>query len=177
MDLEKLVGKSAWKRGEFEPYRYFCPHCGTERKIVAPPEPQVRHYFQVAVAAAFFTALFWPVFDLKGLVSFIPMWMCFEAVYRIRARARLVCDECNFDPSLYLVDSKLAREQVDEHFKKKFAELGIPFPEPTKDKRVATGKIVNEPAYAKVGQAPKPKEEKTGAKTDAEKLAEKLPHT
>ena len=42
----------------------------------------------------------------------------------------LACPHCGFDPYLYLADVKLARQEIEEHWKRKFAEHGIPFPSP-----------------------------------------------
>ncbi len=73
----------------------------------------------------------WHWFDWKGIVSFVPFWAVFEVFYRTRMRAALVCDQCGFDPVLYLVDVKKAREQVELHYRKLFADKGIPYPEKT----------------------------------------------
>jgi hypothetical protein len=70
----------------------------------------------------------WRWFEWKGIVSFLPFWLVFEVFYRARVRAALSCDQCGFDPILYLVDVKRARREIEEHWKKKFAEKGIPYP-------------------------------------------------
>jgi hypothetical protein len=40
----------------------------------------------------------------------------------------LACNHCGFDPYLYLIDVPRAREVVENHWRKKFAEKGIPYP-------------------------------------------------
>jgi hypothetical protein len=74
--------------------------------------------------------LTWTFFQWKGLVSFIPFWCIFEVIYRTRARATIYCKSCGFDPYLFLVDTELAKKEVDGHWRKKFEEKGIPYPEP-----------------------------------------------
>lgn len=71
----------------------------------------------------------WNWFEWKGVVSFLPFWTFFEMVYRSRVRAALACTQCGFDPYLYLIDVPRAREVVENHWRKKFAEKGIPYPE------------------------------------------------
>jgi hypothetical protein len=71
----------------------------------------------------------WPWLQWKGVFSFLPLWIVFEVSYRTRVRADIRCRSCGFDPLLYLVDVQKAREEIREHWKKKFQEKGIPFPE------------------------------------------------
>ncbi|MFL5812764.1 MAG: hypothetical protein ACJ763_04250 [Bdellovibrionia bacterium] len=70
----------------------------------------------------------WSWFEWKGIVSFFPLWSVFEVIYRARVRAALACDRCGFDPYLYLIDVPRAREVVENHWRKKFADKGIPYP-------------------------------------------------
>ncbi|MGZ3699270.1 MAG: hypothetical protein ACXWPM_12800 [Bdellovibrionota bacterium] len=91
--------------------------------------PQTRHYIQVALTALVFMLATWKWFAWKGLVSFIPMWTGFEVFYRVRMRGALPCSGCGFDPYLYLNDVQKARTEVQNHWKKKFEEMGIPFPD------------------------------------------------
>lgn len=74
----------------------------------------------------------WPLFGAKGVVIFVPLWAGFETFYRLRARAKMRCDSCAFDPYLYLVDAKKARGEIDAHFKKMFEARGLAFPPPKK---------------------------------------------
>ncbi len=70
----------------------------------------------------------WRWFEWRGVVSFVPFWLIFEAVYRARCRGILNCTQCGFDPYLYLIDTRRARAEVESHWRKKFAEKGIPYP-------------------------------------------------
>jgi hypothetical protein len=73
--------------------------------------------------------VFWKALGWKGLASFVPLWALFELVYRWRVRALLTCSLCGFDPYLFRVNVQWARRDVEAHWRKKFAEKGIPYPE------------------------------------------------
>jgi hypothetical protein len=83
---------------------------------------------QVGLTAIFFMLVAWPIFNWKGIVSFLPIWLVFETVYRMKTRSALLCPHCGFDPILYLSDAPKARAEITAHWRKKFAEKGIPFP-------------------------------------------------
>jgi hypothetical protein len=128
--------KTLWKnKGHSHGWSFICPLCRINRKVPLPPSPQPRHFVQVLITSAFFTVLTWNLFQWKGFVSFIPFWCIFEVIYRTRARATLYCKNCGFDPYLFLINSDLAKKEVEGHWRKKFEEKGIPYPEP-KAKRI-----------------------------------------
>jgi hypothetical protein len=93
---------------------------------------------QIGLTAIVFMLATWSWFEWKGIVSFFPLWTLFEGIYRSRVRAALACDRCGFDPYLYLIDVPRAREVVENHWRKKFAEKGIPYPEKNVGKPAAT---------------------------------------
>ena len=62
------------------------------------------------------------------MVTFFPLWILFETIYRARMRAALKCNSCGFDPSLYLVDVQKAKAGVERYWELKFAEKGIIHP-------------------------------------------------
>jgi hypothetical protein len=95
-------------------------------------------FLHVAIATAFFSLLFWPLMGFKGLFAFvIPVGLVMETVYRLKMRALLECPDCGFDPILYLSDQKKAVRQVEESWRKKYSEKGIPFPENPGTSRVS----------------------------------------
>ena len=120
-------------------FRFFCAGCNRERKIAPPAKAGSPRFFaHVAIATAFFSLLFWPWMGAKGLLAFvIPVGLVMEAVYRIKMRAALECPDCRFDPILYLSDPQRAVKQVEEAWRKKFTEKGIPFPENPRTSRVS----------------------------------------
>lgn len=125
--------KLYWRDKASASWSFICPLCASPRKLPCQPRPTLRHYVQIALTAAFFTLVTWSWFDWKGIVSFVPMWTVFEALYRGRVRAASHCPHCGFDPYLYLVDVKRARSEIEAHWRKKFAEKGIPYPEKPMD--------------------------------------------
>ena len=127
--MDPFRAKSFWRDRATKAWSFICPHCSTPRKIPYQPRPTPMHYVQIGLTAAFFTLLTWHWFSWKGMVSFIPLWTAFEAIYRGKVRAAMYCSNCGFDPYLYLVDVKRARTQIETHWRGKFAEKGIPYPE------------------------------------------------
>lgn len=133
MDLLRQVvfkpKKIFWREKGTEPYAFICPLCNSPRKVPLQPRPTPRHYAQIALTAAMLMLATWPFFGLKGVVWFIPLWTGFEILYRSRLRGALRCEKCGFDPVLYLSDVSGARREVETHWRGKFAEKGIPYPE------------------------------------------------
>ncbi len=110
-------------------YDFFCPHCRIERRLATRPNPwQPKYVFQIGLTSMVISLALWPLMGAKGLVSFVPLWAVFETVFRLRARALLVCPECGFDPFLYLQDVKKARAQVEARMRDRFKERGLPWP-------------------------------------------------
>jgi hypothetical protein len=126
----QAVSKSFWKERSSEIWSFFCPQCKIPRRVPYRAKPSLKHYAQIGLTAAVFTLATWTWFNWKGIVVFLPLWVVFETLYRSRVRAALSCEQCGFDPILYLVDVKRARQEIEDHWKKKFAEKGIPYPVP-----------------------------------------------
>ncbi len=144
MDLVKV--KSFWRDRGAQPWSFLCPHCSAPRKMGFQPRPTRRHFAQIAMTAVFFTYLTWSWFTWKGIIAFVPMWTIFEVVHRTRVRGALPCQQCGFDPYLYLTDVKRARAEIESHWRKKFAEKNVPYPERPEPKEPApppsSGKLV-----------------------------------
>lgn len=118
-----------WKDRAPTSWSFFCPLCRTTRTLASQPRLVPRHLLQVALTTIIFMLATWSWFEWKGIVAFVPFWAVFELVFRSRQRIALKCPHCGFDPYLYLVDIQQAREQIENHWRKKFSEKGIPFPE------------------------------------------------
>jgi hypothetical protein len=133
-DVLRAASKSIWKERFTRNFEFYCPMCTAPRRIGMDPRPgQPIHFAQVGLTAiliAIGCELYLPWIGWKALVSFVPLWIAFETVYRARVRAKVVCSKCGFDPVLYLVDVDKARAAIQDHWRKRFAERGIPFPEP-----------------------------------------------
>lgn len=124
-----LPKRSFWRDRIRQIWAFYCPLCNVPRRIPYQPRPGFKHMAQVGLTAIIFMLATWSRFEWKGIVSFFPLWTIFEVVYRSRVRAALTCNQCGFDPYLYLIDVPRAREVVENHWRKKFAEKGIPYPE------------------------------------------------
>jgi hypothetical protein len=122
--------KTLWQeaRPADQVWSFYCPQCKIPRKIPYKARPTLKHYAQVGLTALVFVLMTWNWFTWKGIVAFVPMWVVFEALYRTKVRAALSCENCGFDPILYLVDVKRARRDIEDHWKKRFEEKGIPYP-------------------------------------------------
>jgi hypothetical protein len=86
------------------------------------------HVLQISLCSAIAALCTWPWLGWKGAVWFIPIWVGFETLYRLKVQSVLNCESCGFDPLTYLVDVKKARSQVDTFWRNRFAEKGIPYP-------------------------------------------------
>ncbi len=123
---KNLWSKSLWKDRKSGHWHFFCPLCRVRRSLTFRPKVwTLRHVLQVGITAALFTCTTWPWFGWKGIVSFVPFWIIFETVFRMKMRTALICKHCGFDPFLYMVDSKRARQELEEHWKKRFIEKGL----------------------------------------------------
>lgn len=120
--------KSAWAQKPKHYWSFFCPVCRANRKMTQAPSPTLFHYFQIGLTAIVFTLLTWNWFSWKGMVSFFPLWIFFEVVYRSRVRIAVGCPHCGFDPFLYMTHSDWARDEMEVHWRKKFQEKGIVLP-------------------------------------------------
>ncbi len=112
-----------------KPFKYYCPFCQVQHTLQqSAPKPTLKHHFQIALTTAVLMLILWPWTHLKGVVFFVPIWAIFELVFRTRTRAALVCVNCGFDPTLYLVDASKARTEVEVFWRKKFADRGLAYP-------------------------------------------------
>lgn len=122
--------KTVWQERQPDVFTFICPLCKRARSLAFRTQPGgFKHIMAVGVTTLLFMLLAWNWFSWKGLVAFVPFWSIFEVVYRWRTRAALFCKECGFDPYLFKTDLKVAKREVEVHWRKKYAERGIPFPE------------------------------------------------
>lgn len=122
--------KTHWiEKHAHERYRYLCPKCGIQRVISHHPNPgSFKNFLRIGILTAVFVWASWPWFEWKGIVAFVPFWVCFEVIYRLRTRRDLLCMNCGFDPLLFLQDATLAKKEMEEFWRKRFGELKIPYP-------------------------------------------------
>lgn len=132
-DVMREASRSIWKEAPGQCYSFYCPLCKSSRNLKMHPRPgQIRHFAQVGITTVLLSALvahFVPWIGWKTLVGFVPLWIGFETVYRARVRTSAACQHCGFDPFLYLSDRKRARNAIREHWRKRYEEKGLEFPE------------------------------------------------
>jgi len=129
--MELIPQNTVWKEKQKSVFTFFCPCCRISRVITLHPNPvQLKNFLRVGIAAVFFTLATWSFFGLKGMVSFIPLWIGFEFFYREKVRQMLFCKTCGFDPYLYKTNLKKTRETIQKHQESRKAKL-TPTPPPT----------------------------------------------
>ena len=127
-----------WEGAPRNHWQFYCPFCGVSRRLKMHPKPQPKHFFQVGLTSAFLTVLTWPLFGIKGLVVFIPLWIGFEVLYRLKVRAELSCGNCGFDPVLYLADLPSARKEMEAFWSKKKPQPKVSSEAPTAASEVSS---------------------------------------
>ena len=114
--------RSFWgtNREKSSHWQFYCPLCGCSRRLSHSPTPwTLLNLARVGVTTAILTLALWPWLDWMGVISFLPLWTGFELIFRVRVRAQLICDQCGFDPTLYMTDVAKARRDVEEFWKQK----------------------------------------------------------
>jgi hypothetical protein len=74
----------------------------------------VMNYMQITLITLVITATLYGWIELRGLLSFFPLWMGFEGVRRMLFSRQVPCPHCGFDASWYKRDVKVARRLVGE---------------------------------------------------------------
>ena len=113
--------KEIWKPLEKRTYRFkspamqfFCPLCRSERAITIGHRLSLMNYIQISLMTLMITASLYDWVELRGLLSFFPLWIGFEAVRRILFSRQVPCPHCGFDASWYKRDVKVAKRLVGE---------------------------------------------------------------
>ncbi len=112
-------------------FKFYCVGCNRERMQAVPAKVgSARFFVHILVTTCFLSVFTWPWLHFKGIFALvIPVGLAMEAFYRMKMRAALVCPDCHFDPILYMSDRETAVRHVEEAWRKKFAEKGLPYPE------------------------------------------------
>lgn len=120
---------SVWRERKTDVWVFFCPLCKADRRLPFQPGfGRRRQVLQIGITSSFLSLLSWKWFSWKGIVWVLPVWMFYEGLYRWRTRGALRCSGCGFDPYLLKIDQKWAKREIEEFWKKKFAEKGVPVP-------------------------------------------------
>jgi hypothetical protein len=95
----------------------FCALCRSPRKLRYSRHLTKLHYGQILILSLVFTAVTFPFFSWKGVMSLPIIWGLFESIHKSLYRKDLQCPYCGFDPKWYKKDVKLARQKVEEFLK------------------------------------------------------------
>lgn len=110
------IGKQTFYRFREGRVHFFCPLCKDHQSTKIPEKIAWQHHLGLAVFTTVFTAAVWPLFGPKGVFFYFLFWSVFEFGLRLRKRHALICRGCGFDPFLYKVDVKLARNALQKHW-------------------------------------------------------------
>jgi len=105
-------------------WRYYCPFCGVSRALKMAPRPGWKHFGQILLTTLVFTAGLWPVLGGAGLFLVLPFWILFEVLYRLKVRTELQCEQCGFDPTLFLANAERAKAEMKVFWEKKLGKSG-----------------------------------------------------
>jgi hypothetical protein len=129
VELSRLIKKSIWQAKRARLFSFFCPVCEAPHQMALPSEPSSRRVIlRLLALTAFFTLVGWSVFEIRGLVSIVLFAAVYEFYYRLKLRTLLRCGKCGFDPYLYVVDEKQAKQDFETNWRTQFRNLGIPYP-------------------------------------------------
>ena len=120
--------KTLWQENRGDIWSFYCPQCKIPRRVPYRPRPGLKHYAADRADgsrphASHLELVF--VERHRRLHSDLDV---FEAIYRAKVRAALSCENCGFDPILYLVDTKRARREIENHGRKNLKKKGFPIP-------------------------------------------------
>ncbi len=123
------MDQAVWKPVPRKMSEFYCPNCRTHRKVAGQLSPYTgMNVLRVALATGMFTIAMYSWLEWKGVVAFLPIWIVFETVHRLKFRSALGCPHCGFDACLYMSDAKRARQEVEDYWRRVFRQKGVPFP-------------------------------------------------
>lgn len=105
-------------------FEFFCPLCCSRQRTNTIDRMSWRHHAALSIGTIAFTFLFWNVFGIKALATYLVYWTIFETVYRMRKRAEFICRNCGFDPFLYKSDVEKMRAEVKSKLQERILTEG-----------------------------------------------------
>lgn len=105
-------------------FEFFCPLCCSRQRTNTIDRMGLRHHVALLTGTLVFTLLFWQIFGIKAIATYVVYWAIFEAVYRMRKRNEFVCKNCGFDPFLYKTDVVKMRAQVKDYLQNRILNEG-----------------------------------------------------
>lgn len=93
----------------------YCAFCKTPRRIYSKKNVGLFEIASSLVASLSVMYFIWQDFDPKFILFFVVFVAVAEAFTQIRWRLSIVCQQCGFDPVLYLKQPAAAAEKVKLH--------------------------------------------------------------
>lgn len=90
----------------------YCAFCKSERKVYRHKNMGWTDAFLALIASMAATYGIYHQFDPRGVYFFISLIILIEVSARMRWRINIICQNCGFDPVLYLRNQALAAEKV-----------------------------------------------------------------
>ena len=90
----------------------YCAFCKTKRKVYRRKNLSFVEVVGLFLFSALVSYLIWSPFDLRGLAFLITLLGIGELFFRLRWRQSMICQNCGFDPVIYIKDAAQAAEKV-----------------------------------------------------------------
>jgi len=100
---------------------FFFPLCRTERAVTISPRLTNKNYAQILLTSIVFSALLYPLMEVRSFFVFFVVWAIFELAVRSDFKKQVPCPHCGFDATWYKKDVKVARQLVKDFWEQKKA--------------------------------------------------------
>jgi hypothetical protein len=90
----------------------FCAFCKTPKKVYKRKSLSLLEVVALSLLSLLMTSVIFEHLDPRGLIILISMVSICEFFFRLRWRYSTICNNCGFDPVVYVKDPDLAAEKV-----------------------------------------------------------------
>ncbi len=90
----------------------FCAFCKTPKKVYKRKSLNLMEVVSLTMFALLMTSVLWEHLDPRGLLVLISMLTIAEFFVRLRWRHSTICNNCGFDPVIYVKNPELAAQKV-----------------------------------------------------------------
>lgn len=90
----------------------FCAFCKTPKKVYKRKSLNLVEVVSLTMFALLMTSVLWEHLDPRGLLILISMLTIAEFFVRLRWRHSTICNNCGFDPVIYVKNPELAAQKV-----------------------------------------------------------------
>lgn len=90
----------------------FCAFCKTPKKVYKRKSLTLVAVVGLSLFALLLTSVIWEHLDIRGLVVLFSLLSMGEFFVRLRWRYSTICNNCGFDPVVYVKNPELAAQKV-----------------------------------------------------------------